>query len=1196
MTSSLIFRKITLGYVYLLAACIALGEQVGSQSLHDTRANSTQNSSAARVWLDSAFFSDGELQILKDIAEQSAGALVISGETRSSFLSIKGAYVPTKWDLYWTVRRACHSVLGAIAPPKRVNCVPGVESVAHKQPLEAYGEAAFAYIPRSYMLPGQYWTWRAWTQHALSPADLPWVLKANEHRGRGVSVMRQAQGASAAAAGGGSRYEMHKVNYWTIAGEKMQPWTVAKLRAHASIGMVLASATKRMRASMRGLASLEGCGFEVLGVDFLLNSTFHPTLSRLQKIRMGLGFVQESIGAGAVNLDLVKSIKYMTTKPYILAATRLPYARVDAILASYQVTLYRYHTGIHDQLSSLEMSRKDYAALKRLLAKTPKVVEQADLEHEAEICEKLYSLPKQLCRLDTIENTEKVVPGFGLALVNAISAAARGSSNNNLLGAVCDATAVVEASDGSRILAIALLRGDLFTVLARCCAAVGRGSEPGGASDSGSSGSTGAGSDGSDGGRSSLSVALNKLVAYFDIYEFVMMHLGQDIEKAVWAELYCALRRSSFLEHAAAALLRTAADLNSMQQPAAHAAELRELVSGPGLRALLLACLSWGSLGGGGAVLLNMGWPAKAATTTDVAGNDIPLLSLQVATRVFQATVSGRRGAVPVAQPPRGYVNTGSQGCALWPQQQPQPQQVPEEEGKQQRAADELRLQSAGACAAVAVYFEQGDHPASVEDAAISGEDWARTVPAVRLLVRLLPEVGTRGAVRRLPRLWQLLVAVMPQLLEPALAEEDATGLLTDVGLLLRLQLDWRGRLLPLAPLQPMPVAADTAAAQPFGHCPSLSLRLALEAGLLPALERLLRAAFVEQPAAAGGGQAGRQEVLERRARIATCAVGCLLLTSGVFPALLAHAPVAELVPLLATLARVLRRLAAAGDALLLQELPLFGSVVPTSATSKLPPVHLWVQLLTALAQQVRVLSEWEASAPPRPQPPAIHLWVDSFRVDAVASAAVHYMEAAKEEWRLHSASDSQLHVRRLCEAAAKLLASKAVLAAKEAEAREEAERGGASSGASASSAAADSAAGAGIATESSGCGGSGGGFRRPTVGELLASTGTALLDLIEQDMLCAALAWREQRGAALGSGGSVAGVGPFIEQHFIPFLLLHLYTNTHEHGYVDSSTSPVLRAPTTIPCGLRAQTEEQAEVVDVNGKGAAVAHSKITK
>ncbi|KAG2432255.1 hypothetical protein HXX76_009173 [Chlamydomonas incerta] len=477
------------------------GDEVGGQSVHGTAANSTNNTAAARVWLDSAFFSDGELQILKDIADQSAGALAVSGETHSSFLSVKGAYVPAKWDLYWTVRRACHSVLGAIAPPKRVNCVPGVESVAYKQPLvrtmqEAYGEAAFAYIPRSYMLPGQYWTWRAWTQTAASPADLPWVLKANEHRGRGVRVMRQAQaqkqaligigaagaaddsqldGAAAAAAsdaaaaaaasssqkkgyvlvqsyvrhqflydgrpsylrlwvvvtgirplrahlfrggvlvfgdrvgasssggavaggggagkrrrqrrsGGGAEaapgggaaaaaaaadrrlleaggagpeeglewaggageghgdaepaggarsllqqgpqhpggnatshsaagaaaagagkgkgpggYEMHSVNYWTIAGEKMQPWTLARLRAHveaelpggwertwaharASVGMVLASATKRMRLSMRGLGALEGCGFEVLGVDFLLNSTFHPTLVELNAL------------------------------------------------------------------------------------------------------------------------------------------------------------------------------------------------------------------------------------------------------------------------------------------------------------------------------------------------------------------------------------------------------------------------------------------------------------------------------------------------------------------------------------------------------------------------------------------------------------------------------------------------------------------------------------------------------------------------------------------------------------------------------------------------------------------------------------------------------------------------------------------------------------------------------------------------
>lgn len=56
-------------------------------------------------------------------------------EVTGGFLSIKGAYVPDQWDVYWTVRRTCHSVLGAIAPPKRVNCVPGVETVAYKQPL-----------------------------------------------------------------------------------------------------------------------------------------------------------------------------------------------------------------------------------------------------------------------------------------------------------------------------------------------------------------------------------------------------------------------------------------------------------------------------------------------------------------------------------------------------------------------------------------------------------------------------------------------------------------------------------------------------------------------------------------------------------------------------------------------------------------------------------------------------------------------------------------------------------------------------------------------------------------------------------------------------------------------------------------------------------------------------------------------------
>ncbi|KAG2498580.1 hypothetical protein HYH03_003331 [Edaphochlamys debaryana] len=473
MTAATAFRLTLLVAVLSDLSVIALGSNDGAAQAAQPAQNSSR---AVRVWLDSVFFSEGELQILKDIADNSSGRLAVAGETRTSFLSVKGAYVPQQWDLYWTVRRACHTVLSAIAPPKRVNCVPGVEAVAYKQPLvrtmqEAYGEAAFDFIPRSYQLPSQYWVWRSWTLTTHSPSDLPWVLKANEHRGRGVRVMRQrqaqrqalqgnsgavaageaetvqkgyvlvqsyvrhqflyesrpnylrlwvvvtsvrplraylfrggvlvfgdrvrapgggdpaetrasaaararrrrgggagsgaagaardddgggrrrqllpkgpdtpgsadsaleqpeldevrpldahdrqqgvgrtarqlhqaAQGAGAAQASGAATqgakpaYEMHQVNYWTIEGEKLPPWTLDQLRSHAAaalpsdpgafdrgwaharkaVGMVLAAASRRMRTAARGLSALEGCGFEVLGVDFLLNATFHPTL------------------------------------------------------------------------------------------------------------------------------------------------------------------------------------------------------------------------------------------------------------------------------------------------------------------------------------------------------------------------------------------------------------------------------------------------------------------------------------------------------------------------------------------------------------------------------------------------------------------------------------------------------------------------------------------------------------------------------------------------------------------------------------------------------------------------------------------------------------------------------------------------------------------------------------------------------
>jgi hypothetical protein len=48
--------------------------------------------------------------------------------------------------------------------------------------VQAYGELAFDHIPRSYLLPGQYWVWRSHLLASDSPADKKWVLKANIHR------------------------------------------------------------------------------------------------------------------------------------------------------------------------------------------------------------------------------------------------------------------------------------------------------------------------------------------------------------------------------------------------------------------------------------------------------------------------------------------------------------------------------------------------------------------------------------------------------------------------------------------------------------------------------------------------------------------------------------------------------------------------------------------------------------------------------------------------------------------------------------------------------------------------------------------------------------------------------------------------------------------------------------------------------
>lgn len=47
---------------------------------------------------------------------------------------------------------------------------------------QAYGELAFNFIPRSYIIPEQYWLWRSYLLASASPPDRKWVLKANIHR------------------------------------------------------------------------------------------------------------------------------------------------------------------------------------------------------------------------------------------------------------------------------------------------------------------------------------------------------------------------------------------------------------------------------------------------------------------------------------------------------------------------------------------------------------------------------------------------------------------------------------------------------------------------------------------------------------------------------------------------------------------------------------------------------------------------------------------------------------------------------------------------------------------------------------------------------------------------------------------------------------------------------------------------------
>ncbi|KAG2437846.1 hypothetical protein HXX76_005464 [Chlamydomonas incerta] len=260
----------------------------------------------------------------------------------------------------------------------------------------------------------------------------------------------------------------------------------------------------------------------------------------------------------------------------------------------------------------------------------------------------------------------------------------------------------------------------------------------------------------------------------------------------------------------------------------------------------------------------------------------------------------------------------------------------------------------------------------------------ATCVDAPILLSRLLMELKPRQAAARLPGLWLLLPRALARLADAATTDTspstgicpaDAAGgetftwmhgprwLLQHVGLLLQLQLPQPPPLSPPpacvtdsgVPAATATASAATAAAhaRPDWAAPDFSLRCALSSGLLPALEGLLRrscrdAAAAAAAAAGTGGEAAIERFLDA-AHLASWALNAVLRTSGVWPAILAHAPLPEVASLLVTVGKMLTVL---GDA----RAALWGQHRIVCADLDVKVVALNNVIVAALAEQAWAL------------------------------------------------------------------------------------------------------------------------------------------------------------------------------------------------------------------------------------------------
>lgn len=102
-------------------------EQEQEQHQDDQQAPNQQHQqhTPARFFIDEGYFMEGETEILRGYIAASEGRLHISGESTAAFLSVKGYYIPDKWDVYFSIRQVRRgSLAGGILPDELHPLVP----------------------------------------------------------------------------------------------------------------------------------------------------------------------------------------------------------------------------------------------------------------------------------------------------------------------------------------------------------------------------------------------------------------------------------------------------------------------------------------------------------------------------------------------------------------------------------------------------------------------------------------------------------------------------------------------------------------------------------------------------------------------------------------------------------------------------------------------------------------------------------------------------------------------------------------------------------------------------------------------------------------------------------------------------------------------------------------------------------------